>query len=541
MAVALYARVSTTRQAENDLSIPDQLRQLRDWCKANGLAVGAEYVESGASATDDRRPEFQRMIADAVRLPSPFEAIVVHSRSRFFRDLFESLRYERILKRADVRVISITQVTSNDPAGEMASKLFSLFDEYQSQENAKHTQRAMRENARQGFWNGSIPPYGYRTVATRETGNRGRKKRRLEIDPAEAEIVEKIYDLYLHGAGGVQLGMKGVAAQLNARGITMRGRPWRAQKINQVVSDPLYTGTFHFNRRDSKTLKVRPQTEWIAVEIPAIIDAGRYERAARRRAAADPKMAPPRAASSRAPLVGILRCGHCGAGMAQASGKSGHYRYYKCTTRLNKNVAGCDSLNLPRDKADRLVLEALAERVFTPSRVGLMLRELHRRQRAARTVENARVLKLRKELDRATEACNRLLDAVERGALPMDELLRARAQKLQARRQDVLLELAQAHDRARIGLQKIDPAKIDTFCQALKDRLTDPTSGFGKAYLRLLVDEIRLEGRELKIRGSYSRIADAIGLLEKKKLGEVPSFVRDWRARQDLNPRPPGS
>jgi len=91
--------------------------------------------------------------------------------------------------------------------------------------------------------------------------------------------------------------------------------------------------------------------------------------------------------------------------MAQASGKSGRYSYYKCTTRLNKNVAGCDSLNLPRGKADRRVLEALAEKVFTPARVALMLRELQWRQRAARTVENARVLKQRKELDRAT-ACS---------------------------------------------------------------------------------------------------------------------------------------
>jgi hypothetical protein len=63
----------------------------------------------------------------------------------------------------------------------------------------------------------------------------------------------------------------------------------------------------------------------------------------------------------------------------------------------------------------------------------------------------------------------------------------------------------------------------------------------GKAYLRLLVDEIRLEGDELKIRGSYRRLADAMGLMEKMKLGEVPSFIPDWRARQDLNPRPPGS
>ena len=65
MAVALYARVSTTKQAEKDLSIPDQLRQMREWCKANGYAVAQEYIEPGASATDDKRPVFQQMIAEA--------------------------------------------------------------------------------------------------------------------------------------------------------------------------------------------------------------------------------------------------------------------------------------------------------------------------------------------------------------------------------------------------------------------------------------------------------------------------------------------
>ena len=51
------------------------------------------------------------MIAEATLEPSPFEAIIVHSRSRFFRDLFEFLRYERSLKRAGVRVV-------DDPADE---------------------------------------------------------------------------------------------------------------------------------------------------------------------------------------------------------------------------------------------------------------------------------------------------------------------------------------------------------------------------------------------------------------------------------------
>ena len=44
MIVALYARVSTTRQAEKDLSIPDQLWQMRVWCREHGEEVGEEYV-----------------------------------------------------------------------------------------------------------------------------------------------------------------------------------------------------------------------------------------------------------------------------------------------------------------------------------------------------------------------------------------------------------------------------------------------------------------------------------------------------------------
>ena len=68
---ALYLRVSTGRQAENDLSIPDQRRQAKGYCASRGWEIVAEYVEPGLSATDDRRPEFQRMIDAATTKPVP--------------------------------------------------------------------------------------------------------------------------------------------------------------------------------------------------------------------------------------------------------------------------------------------------------------------------------------------------------------------------------------------------------------------------------------------------------------------------------------
>jgi site-specific DNA recombinase len=178
MQIALYARVSTTRQAENDLSIPDQLRQMRQWAERNGHSVAKEYIEPGASATDDKRPVFQDMMNDAAQKPTPFQAVVVHSLSRFFRDLVMGAMYQKKLMKIGIQLISITQQTQNDPSGDMQRHIFMLFDEYQSKEIAKHTLRGMQENARQGFFNGSKAPFGYKTINAGKTGLHGRVKKK---------------------------------------------------------------------------------------------------------------------------------------------------------------------------------------------------------------------------------------------------------------------------------------------------------------------------------------------------------------------------
>jgi DNA invertase Pin-like site-specific DNA recombinase len=271
MAVALYARVSTPRQADKDLSIPDQLRQMREHCKAQNLPIAFEYIEPGATATDDRRPVFQQMIADAGQDPAPYEAIIIHSRSRFFRDLFEFLGYERRLKRAGVRVISITQQTADDPAGEMASKIFSLFDEYQSKENGKHTLRAMQENARQGFCNGSRPHFGFRAVEAAALGNKGQRKKRLAIDADEAQIVRRIFELYLRGDQGASMGCMSIAYFLNERGITRRGQCWTRSRIHEVLANQAYVGQYYFNRIDGKTNKTKPPSDWVKLAVDQIV------------------------------------------------------------------------------------------------------------------------------------------------------------------------------------------------------------------------------------------------------------------------------
>jgi hypothetical protein len=55
------------------------------------------------------------------------------------------------------------------------------------------------------------------------------------------------------------------------------------------------------------------------------------------------------------------------------------------------------------------------------------------------------------------------------------------------------------------------------------------------------VDEIRLDGNELHVKGNYRALARAVSLSKEGKLGEVPSFVPEWRARKDSNSLPLGS
>ena len=102
LRIAPYLRVSTGRQAEVDLSIPDQRRQIETWSRTRGYSIVCEYAEPGASAMDDKRPVFQTMIDRACDGDRDIDAIVVHSFSRFMRDSFAFEFYLRKLSKQGV-------------------------------------------------------------------------------------------------------------------------------------------------------------------------------------------------------------------------------------------------------------------------------------------------------------------------------------------------------------------------------------------------------------------------------------------------------
>jgi DNA invertase Pin-like site-specific DNA recombinase len=81
MRVALYARVSTLNGQHPEM----QLSELREYGARRGWQIISEYVDEGVSGTRERRPQLDRLMADAHR--RKFDLIAVWKVDRFGRSL----------------------------------------------------------------------------------------------------------------------------------------------------------------------------------------------------------------------------------------------------------------------------------------------------------------------------------------------------------------------------------------------------------------------------------------------------------------------
>ena len=189
------------------------------------------------------------------------------------------------------------------------------------------------------------------------------------------------------------------------------------------------------------------------------------------------------------------------------------------------------------EKLDALVLNALVEKVVSPERLKTMLKAIKAKIKDAQADQNATLLTLQKELAELELATGRLYEAVEKGFLPMDGTLQDRAQKLKARRESILIEMAGTRQQKAIPLDKINAGQIQAFGDAMRIKLMDRENGFSKQYLRLLVNEIRVSGDEIKMTGSKAALVHAV-LQKKMDTMEVPSFVQSWLPDLDSNQGP---
>ena len=538
LRAALYLRVSTARQAEHDVSIPDQKRQGEAYCEARNLQLVETFIEPGASATNDRRPEFQRMIEAGTSKPAPFDVVVVHSFSRFFRDHFELEFYVRKLAKNGVKLVSITQEMGDDPMHVMMRQIMALFDEYQSKENAKHVMRALKENARQGFWNGSLPPIGYRTVAAEQRGAKVKKK--IEIDPLHADTVRLIYRLALEGDGTTgQMGVKNIVSYLNSRRIFTRdGGRWGIGQVHRILTRRTYMGEHEFNKR-TKTKELKLVSEIVTVPVPPIIDKETFDAVQKLLKARNPKVMPARVISGPTMLTGLIHCAKCGGAMTIRTGKGGRYRYYACSIKARQGPTACEGMVVPMEKLDDLVVNHLEKQLLQPERLETVLAAAldRREEHAERRREH--IAELNKRSAESELRLKRLYDAIEAGIADLDDpALKDRIDGLKAIRDQAKADA----DRAQAMLQNtgqkaVTPQMLRTFATTARERIRLDGGGYRRDHLRALAQRVEVAEGEVRIMGSKSRLLQT--LVAGSGVNSVPTQGLKWRRGGDSNPRYP--
>ncbi len=535
MRVIVYARVSTTRQADHDLSIPDQLAHAERYCAERGHVIVARFIDAGASARDDNRPEFQRLIADVKAGAVAGDLLLVHSFSRFFRDSYGSAFYSRELAKHGVRVISATQEVSDDSSGLLIRNVLSAFDEYSSLETAKHVTRSMLENARRGFWNGSKAPFGYRTVVVERHGSKDKKK--LAIEPSEAEIVRLAFQLYLHGDGRTgPLGVKATTSYLNAHGCTNGGQPFRIQFVHLMLRRSTYIGVHYFNRRDSRTFKPKAREDWVSVAAPRLVEDDVFHAVQAQLDARHPKLTPPRIVSSQILLTGIARCEACGAPMRTRTGKYGRYWYYSCSRKADVGVTACSGGAVPMQELDDLVTDAVCERVLEPKRLRTMVGALIARNARHQDREREQLRELFAKQRGLLEQVRNLVDVMELGGLGAMRPVQDRF----AKRQDELDQLNRLIALKRRALETpvvaVSPEKAAAFSAALRAKLRDKENpAFRRAYLRLMLDKVVVGKESIRISGPKAVLTHQLSAENPLPPSLVPTLMDNWRARRDSN------
>lgn len=399
----IYARYSSHNQ--RDVSIDQQVKADREFADRQELKIVGIYADRAMTGTNDRRPEFQRMIEDAKK--RSFSYVIVYSLDRFARDRYDSVVYKRQLKECGVRVLSVMEHISDDPTGVLMESLLEGLAEYYSKELATKIRRGLSDNAEKCMVTTALP-FGYRK------GEDGK----YAIDENEAPIVREIYSRVLHGDS-----LSSIIADLNSRGIlTKRKSPWNKSSFGKLLSNERYIGYYIYG--DYR----------IENGVPAIIDRETFDAVQQRlKLKANPRNSPikKRRENSVYLLTGKIFCGYCQSAMIGKSGtsKTGRlYAYYACKKQLLEK--SCKKKKIGRDRIEYLVAKALKEYAMQDGMIEWLAdRSIEYQEKHAEPVE---VTLLKEQLKQTEAGIKNIMNAIEQGIFTpttKDRLLELEDQK----------------------------------------------------------------------------------------------------------------
>lgn len=362
----IYARVSTVRQAEEELPLESQIQQCKAKANSMGARVDRVFIDEGKSGRYDNRDAFQEAIAHCEMMQPDY--LVTWSTSRFARNKVDAGLYKMRLERAGTEIVYVSlNIDRNTDGGWMTEGVLELFDEFYSRQISADTIRSMTKNAREGFFNGGRVPFGYESYQAPENP----KRKRLRPVAEEAEIVREIFEMRAAG-----LGAHTIALKMRQKGITNRGASWTKSSILALLRNDAVVGRVVFGRRNRATRRLRPRSQWLIVDAhePLIpLEAWESVQSQMDTATAACDRGSPK---STWLFTGILHC-EDGSSMQieSAKGRSKRYWYYNCRSAQKKGSGNNRRINA--EEFDKWMLGVILDRILTHEFLEEVIKDLN--------------------------------------------------------------------------------------------------------------------------------------------------------------------
>lgn len=456
-------------------SIQTQRMALRQYAAEHSLIVYDEYVDDGCSGTNFDRPAFKRMLDDIDS--GKINCVVVKDMSRFGRNYLEvGLYTEMRFPEMGVRFIAINDGVDTRNGVSEFTPFLNMINEMQARQTSKKVKTAFQARFANGAHYGAYAPLGYIKDPD--------KKGHLLIDTETRWIIEKIFDLAVHGRGAASIARilteekvptpgwlnylrYGTFAHIYDGAPEGKAHEWTIAQVKSILKEETYIGNSVHNKQTNISFKNKkkvrkPKDEWYTVENTheAIISTEVFQQvqeqiANRRRS---------RKTGKPQIFAGLVKCADCGWSLAYGENKQNKtpYGYYHCS----KNGQGLHQCSMHYIRYDVLYAYVLSRLQYWSQRSvqdedELLKQLLHagdRERAAAKKQQTAELKKAEKRKTEVDRLFTRIYEDWSAGRIT-EYNFSMLSEKYQVEQQELDEKIRQLHEAAEAAAQTATDAE----------------------------------------------------------------------------------
>jgi site-specific DNA recombinase len=510
MRVAIYARVSTTRQAQTQ-TIEQQLTRLQTYAQEQGWSVEEQhlYRDDGYSGASLHRPGLDRL-RDRAAL-AELDLVLITAPDRLARKYVHQVLLLEELEQHGCRVEFLDRPMSQDPHDQLLLQIRGAVAEYERTLIAERMRRGRLAKLRAGQLLPWIkPPFGYRADPERPRDPRG-----LRVEESEGVVVQQIFARYLEEGAT----LCGLAKRLTDEQIpTPTGQPcWSGASVRGLLRNPAYTGTAYANHTQAVPARQRKSAlrpvgagrsrvprspeEWIPLSVPALVSQETFDLV-QAKLAHNQRTAARNNKSHDYLLRGLVSCGRCQRSATARMAIPG-YPYYVCQGRTDALRAAqgprCTARYAPTAALDELVWQDLCFVLTQPEPLAQALERAQGGHWLPQELQ-ARQTQVRQALAQVERQQQRLLEAYLTEVLELAEFERKRAELTQ-RSESLGTQQRQLEAQARQRLELSAVAEsLEAFCAQVRAGLDTATFAQRRTLVELLIDRVIVTDGQVEIR-----------------------------------------